>query len=149
MMKIVRKSNTPATSYNDLQGNTPTVVDTPIGQRHYAQNASNKVRTKHADFTNMTHRELRDWVSGELHSGRLTLKQSTPFMWLTIKSVLGRHYGPRDSRNSERVNFIQKAQEGLETKQSGDNGFAAEMFKMAIDIMIERQGQTIGVDTSA
>lgn len=149
-MKIVRKSNAQATSYNDLPGQSATQSENLADRRLYPQQpVTDVIRTRHADFTSMTHRELREWLNGEMYSGQMTLEQSTPFMWLSMNKERGSEYLIHNAKDNERVDFIQKAREGLEGAEEQDNAFVVEMFQMAIDIMEQHQGQTIGVDTCA
>jgi len=105
---------------------------------------------KRADFSNMTRKELADWVNGMIKSGQMSLDESTTFVSMTLKipvdAVQGQSIALDDQ---EKVNFLAKAQQGIGgALERHDDRLLAEL-QSAIRTMRQHQGDAVGVDTRA
>lgn len=114
-----------------------------------AQETSNSAadsRVKQVDFTNMTRQEMRDWTNNQIRSGQMSLDESMPFMAMTMKLPVGGGAEIPAETDNERIDFMQRARQGLEGAQSRRDARAAERLEIALSIMLKNQGQTIGVN---
>lgn len=112
-------------------------------------NASTGAGTKTADFTSMTRQELFDWMNASIRSGEMTLDESTPFLGMTLKmsALTGE---PVDmATDSERINFMDRARQGIEGALWFHDLDFAERLQTALDQMQQLQGQVLGLDTLA
>lgn len=102
------------------------------------------------DFTHMTRRELADWMNGKIRSGEMSLEDSTAFLGMTLKIPVGA--GPGTSivlDDQERVNFVQKAQEGIVRARSDGDKATQESLEAALTVMRQYQGTVARVDIRA
>ncbi len=146
-MKIVRKSSTQATNSSNLDnGHGPPVrAARRSPDRRYTEE-STAVSFKSADFSHMSRHELHELINCQTRSGQLSLEGSATLTWLSI-NVRGDHEQSMEPEEHEVVNFLDRAQFGMEAALSGDKPIAARQFEVALDLMHKIQGQTIGVDT--
>ncbi|MFA7382607.1 MAG: hypothetical protein WC001_04085 [Desulfurivibrionaceae bacterium] len=84
------------------------------------------------DFTNMTRQEMYDWMNGQIRSGNMSFADSRPFLGMTFKDS-------NISTDTTRINFFDKARQGIELALSSNNQDMAERLRMAIEIMHEYQ----------
>ncbi len=102
------------------------------------------------DFTHMTRRELADWMNGKIKSGEMSLEDSTAFLGMTLKIPVGA--GPGTSivlDDQERVDFMQKAQEGVAWARAHDDKAMLERLESALTVMRQYQGEVTRVDLKA
>lgn len=146
-MKIVRKSSTQATNSSNLDsGHGPPVPAARRSpDRRYTQEPT-AVNFKSADFSHMSRHELHELINCQTRSGQLSLEGSATLTWLSI-NVRTDHEQSMNSDEHDVVNFLDRAQKGMETALSDDKTVAARQFEVALDLMYSIQGQTIGVDT--
>lgn len=104
---------------------------------------------KQADFTNMTRQEMRDWTNQEIKSGNMTLDESAPLMFMTMKVPVGGGHDVPAAGDGERIDFTNRARLGIEGALSRKDSDAAKRLQVTLDIMLKNQGQTVGVDTRA
>lgn len=102
---------------------------------------------KQADFSSMTRQDLRDWTNNQIRSGQMTLDESTPFMAMTMKIPVGGN-GTEISAatDNERIDFMAKAKLGVEAALQRNDQDSAKRLQMALGVMLNNQGQAIGVD---
>ncbi len=101
---------------------------------------------KSADFSHMSRHELHELINCQTRSGQLSLEGSATLTWLSINVRID-HDQSMESDEHEVVNFLDRAQSGMQTALSDDNPAVARQFEVALDLMHNIQGQTIGVDT--
>ncbi len=104
-----------------------------------------------ADFTSMTRQDMRDWVNGQIRSGKMSLDDSGPFMAMTMKIPVGGGNGGELSATSDgtRYDFTQRVRDGIQGALSRNDETTLKMLQSAMSIMQQNQSQTIGVDIRA
>ena len=148
-MKIVRKSSTQAANSSNLDsGHGPPVPATRRSPDRRNTEESTDCSFKSADFSHMSRHELHELINCQTRSGQLSLEGSATLAWLSI-NVRTDHEQSMESDEHEVVNFLDRAQFGMEAALSGDEPVMARQFEVALDLMHKIQGQTIGVDTLA
>ncbi len=101
------------------------------------------------DFTNMTRQQLFDWMNGQIRSGAMSLKDSSSFLGMTISLDQGSGKVVDMASDPTRINFVQRASDGLSgALWRGDTDQAARL-QSALDTMQRDQGQVTGVDIRA
>lgn len=91
------------------------------------------------DFTSMTRQELFDWMNGQIRSGEMSIKESSPFLLMTIK-ISETTGEPIDmATDSTRINFLEKLQLGIEGAFSNNDQGLAGRLQMAIDFIHRAQ----------
>lgn len=111
--------------------------------------SSNPTAPNQADFTSMTRQEMFDWMNDQISSGKMSLDESTPFLGMTMKISVATGQPVDMATDSARINFVEKAQQGIEGALSRNDQDLAERLQMAIDIMHRNQGRRSGVDARA
>ena len=106
-------------------------------------------KTHQADFTNMTRQEMFAWMNDQIQSGDMSLDESTPFFGMTIKMSVATGEPVNMDTDFARINFIEKAQQGIEGALSRKDQGLAERLQTAITMMQSEQGKKLGVDVSA
>ena len=147
-MKIVRKSSAQATNSSNLDsghGHPVPAVARRSPDRRYKEE-STTCRFKSADFSYMSRQELHELINCQTRSGQLSLEGSATLTWLN-SHVRDDHDQSMESDEHEIVNFLDRAQLGLQAAVSGNKPAVARQFEIALDLMHSIQGQTIGVDT--
>ncbi len=148
-MKIVRKSSTQATNSSNLDsGHGPPVPAARRSPDRRYTEESTAGSFKSADFSHMSRHELHELINCQTRIGQLSLEGSATLAWLSI-NVRDDHEQSMESDEHEVVNFLDRAQFGMEAALSGDEPVMARQFEVALDLMHKIQGQTIGVDTLA
>ncbi len=146
-MKIVRKSSAPATNSSSLDsGHGPPL---PVARRSPDRGYSEESTVssfKSADFSRMSRHELHELINCQTRSGQLSLEGSATLTWLSINVRID-HDQSMESDEHEVVNFLDRAQFGMQKAHSENNLAVARQFEVALDLMHDIQGQTIGVDT--
>ncbi|WP_027177507.1 hypothetical protein [Maridesulfovibrio bastinii] len=87
------------------------------------------------DFSSLTRSDLMDWVNDEIKSGRMTVKDSTPFVSLSLGSAdeNGKPINIADDTN--KYDFIKLAQNGIEGALYFGETDLAESLQYALGIM--------------
>ncbi|HMO46219.1 MAG TPA: hypothetical protein PKB14_09335 [Rubrivivax sp.] len=104
---------------------------------------------KQADFTNMTRREMFDWMNDQIRSGEMSLDESSPFLGMTMKISVATGQPVDISTDATRINFIEKAHLGIEAARSRNDPDLAQRLRTAIEVMRRQQGQALGIDARA
>ena len=109
-----------------------------------SQNSSGVAQT---DFTKMTNQQMRDWINGQIRSGKMTLDESSSLIGLTMDSPVGSN--ALSSGNSNSINFLQKIQDGLDGAKSRNDVASQQTLETAMGLLQKHQGQITKVDISA
>lgn len=126
---------------------TQTTATAPATPTATTSQASSDIRQ--ADFTSMTRQELFDWMNDQLRNGKMSFEESLPFRGMTLK-ISAKTGQPVDmATDTSRINFIEKAQLGLEAALLRNDAEDAKRLQMALEIMQREQGQAIGVNAQA
>lgn len=88
------------------------------------------------DFTSMTRQELFDWMNGQLSDGEMTFDESSAFLGMTLKisAVTGEQADL--ATDTSRIDFTEKARQGIEFYQSHFDDAAADAMQDALDRML-------------
>ncbi|MCE4062315.1 hypothetical protein LXM60_19125 [Pandoraea sputorum] len=112
-------------------------------------NADAQQTTRQIDFGDMTRQQMRDWVNDQIRSGQMSLDDSSPFMAMTMKVPVDGSAGIPAELDPERIDFAQRAREGIAGALALNDPANAKRLQQALDIMSRYQGQTVGISTSA
>jgi len=97
------------------------------------------------DFTDMTRKELFEWMNGKIRSGDMALDDSTAFLGMTVRiPVDAGQDAPIALDDRERVDFMRIAQDGIAGALSRHDDATRKSLETAMRIM--RSGQGKGVD---
>lgn len=80
------------------------------------------------DFTNMTRQEMHDWMNGQIRNGNMSLEDAGPFLGMMVS-------GSDMATDTTRINFFEKARQGIELALSHNDQVMAERLRMAIETM--------------
>lgn len=124
-MKVNTESNR---FYTTQRAQTYTETSTNSTSFSSALSAANaeSTTTKKADFTNMTRKEMFDWMNDQIRSGKMSLDESSPFLGMTMKISVATGKPVDMSTDTARINFVEKARLGIEGARSS-NGFSQEV----------------------
>ena len=100
-----------------------------------AMNKATANYSENVDFTNMTCQELRDWMSSQIRSGKMTLAGSLPIFMLTVR-------GGADVPEDTRYNFIQIAREGIQFALSHNDEKVVRLLEAGLRIMQKAMSET-------
>lgn len=87
------------------------------------------------DFTGMTRQELFDWMNGQIVSGKMSLQESTPFLSMTVKVSAVSGQSVDMATDTERIDFIERARQGIAFSLSHFDRENAERLQHALQIM--------------
>jgi hypothetical protein len=87
------------------------------------------------DFTNATRQEVFDWMNDEILAGRMTVDESTPFLGMTLKMSAATFQPVDMATDPERINFLDKAQHGIEWADQHGQRDQAAYLRRAVVIM--------------
>lgn len=113
-----------------------------------SQTKKDTAQVKNADFTSMTRQEIRDWTNDQVRSGQMSLDESFPLIAMTMKIPVGGGQEIPAVGDHERIDFLQRARQGIEGALSRNDAQAAKRLEVALNIMLKGQGQAIGVNIS-
>lgn len=88
------------------------------------------------DFTSMTRQELFDWMNGQLRSGEMTFDESSVFLGMTLKVSVATGEPVDMATDTSRIDFTEKARQGIEFYQSHFDYAAADAMQHALDRML-------------
>jgi hypothetical protein len=114
-----------------------------------ARNKAGVSGAKQLDFTGMTRQEMRDWVNDQIRSGKMSLKDSSPFMAMTLKIPVGGTTEIPAAGDHERINFMERARSGIEGALWNHDLETATRLRATMAIMLKKQGQALDVRPSA
>ncbi len=97
----------------------------------------------------MTRQEMFDWMNDQIRSGKMSLIDGTPFLRMKIKISVKSGQPVDMATDNTRVNFMEKARQGVEAALSRNEQDLADRLKRTIEIMHINQGATFGVDARA
>ncbi|OPY03605.1 MAG: hypothetical protein A4E61_01090 [Syntrophorhabdus sp. PtaB.Bin184] len=101
---------------------------------------------KQSDFTHMTRKELFDWMNSKIGSGEMSFEESSPFLAMTLKiPVRGGQGSSVTLDDRERVNFVQKALDGIKGALSRNDQEGARQLQAALNAMQRFQGRSTEV----
>lgn len=101
------------------------------------------------DFTRATRQEVFDWMNGEILAGRMTVDESTPFLGMTLKMSAATFQPVDMATDTQRSNFVEKAQLGIEWADVHGSRDQAAYLRHAVDIMQRVDAQTPKLDVVA
>lgn len=104
---------------------------------------------KPADSTNMTRKEMFDWMNEQIRSGNMSLDESSPFLGMTMKISVATGQPVDMATDATRINFAEKARLGMEGARSNNDPDLAKRLLAAIEVMRKYQGQALDVGTRA
>jgi hypothetical protein len=91
------------------------------------------------DFTSMTRQDLFDWMNGELRSGEMSFDESSPFLGMTMKISAATGEPVDMATDTSRIDFTEKARQGIEFFQSHFDDASADALQAALDRMLGSQ----------
>jgi hypothetical protein len=101
--------------------------------------ASDPAASSRPDFTSMTRQELFDWMNGELRSGDMTFDESSVFLGMTMKISAATGEPVDMATDTARIDFTEKARQGLEYHLSRFDDAEAARLQEALDTMQRHQ----------
>lgn len=107
--------------------------------------ASSPAGSNRPDFTDMTRQELFDWMNGQIRSGDMTLDESSAFLGMTVKISAATGQPVEMATDTTRIDFTEKARQGIEFFLSRFDYAAAEKLQDALDTMQRSQGVDIRI----
>ncbi|ODU51310.1 MAG: hypothetical protein ABS92_00105 [Thiobacillus sp. SCN 63-374] len=137
--------------YTSQRARTPTATSTNLTSFSSALAAATAETptVKQAVFASMTRQEMFDWMNDQIHSGKMSLDESSPFLGMTMKISVATGQPVDMATDTTRINFIEKARLGIEGALSRNDQNLAERLQMAVEIMHRNQGQAISIDARA
>lgn len=106
-------------------------------------------RVSQIDFTSMTRQQMFDWMNNQIRSGAMSLDESTPFLGMTVKIDAATGAPVDMASDTEPVNFIDRARQGIAGALWRGDQDAAARLQSAVATMQRYQGQVAGVDIRA
>lgn len=100
-----------------------------------------------ADFTNMTRKDLFDWMNARIRSGEMSLDDSSGLLGMTMKVPV--NGGSVHLDNQDPVNFVQLAQDGIRWGRENHNESQVKTLQTALTIMHQHQGEPMRVNLTA
>lgn len=94
------------------------------------------------DFSGMTRQDLFEWMNGEIRNGTMSLDDSSVFLGMTMKISASTGQAVDMATDTTRIDFIGKAQAGLEFCLSRFDPDGAERLHWALDRMQQASGDT-------
>ncbi|WP_205927822.1 hypothetical protein [Rhizobium terricola] len=88
------------------------------------------------DFTSMTRQELFDWMNDQIRSGEMSLDESSAFLGMTLKISAATGEPVDMATDTSRIDFTDKARQGIEFYQSHFDYASADLLKNALDKML-------------
>jgi hypothetical protein len=107
--------------------------------------ASGPAGSRGPDFTSMMRQDLFDWMNGQIRSGDMTLDESTAFLGMTMKISSATSQPVEMTSDTTRIDFAEKARQGIEFYLSRFDYAAAERLQVALDTMQRSQGLDISI----
>lgn len=108
----------------------------PYDNTLYSSITASSTVAKKENFYSMSNQDMRDWVNDQIRSGKMSLDDSTPFVYMTLHIPVQASHS-LDSTATERVNFVEKARLGIEGALSLNDASSAKKLQKALVIMLE------------
>lgn len=80
----------------------------------------------------MTRQEMYDWMNSQIRSGKMSFDDSRPFLGMTFKDS-------NMATDTTRIDFIEKARQGIEWAMSRNDQVMAERLGRALETMQRNQ----------
>lgn len=125
-------------SQTNIQQRQPTSSATSVAT-HVTNNAQESTDEAQAiekvDFTNMTSKELADWINQEIDAGRMTVDESTPFVGMTLlgRLVDGEYDFSLD--DTKQRNFVDLVNNNIDRAKSEKYYDELAFWTSALEIM--------------
>lgn len=145
-----------ASSYASYLSRTPGAAATGGASSSFASTLNAAVETSNApsgsgvqktDFTHMTRKDLAEWVNSKIKSGEMSLDGTESFVGMTVHIPV--NGGPMGLDDTEQVNFMQTAQDGMAWAQQHGDAASFKSLQTALATMQRYQGRISSVDLSA
>lgn len=125
---------------NENSGAFASILNTKIAQSE--PTVLNQVNNrKEVDFTSMTRQEMFDWMNNQIRSGEMSLDDSSPFLGMTMKVSVATGEPVNINTDPTRINFVEKAQQGIDGAVSRNDLELVEKLQMAIELMQKNQSR--------
>lgn len=111
--------------------------------------ASSDTGIQRADFTHMTRQGLFDWMNGQIKSGQMSLDDSSGLLGMTLKMPADGAGRPSALDDSERVDFMALAQDGMAWARQHGEQSQLQVLHKAIAVMQQHQGEPVHLDLRA
>ncbi|MGE3708245.1 MAG: hypothetical protein AB7G35_01125 [Hyphomicrobiaceae bacterium] len=109
------------------------------GAAEAQKTTSSPTESSRPDFTSMTRQELFDWMNGQIRSGDMTLDESGAFLGMTVKISVATGQPVEMATDATRIDFTEKARQGIEFALSRFDYAAAERLQNALGTMLRSQ----------
>lgn len=129
------------TGQNDASTSFASILSTHATQAA-PEDSSTPKGVNQVDFTNMTRQEMHDWMNGQIRNGNMSLGDAGPFLGMMVSAS-------DMATDTTRINFFEKARQGIELALSNNDQITAERLRMAIETMHRNQQQGINADAHA
>lgn len=107
--------------------------------------AGSPVANNRPNFTSMTRQELSDWMNGQIRSGEMSLDESSAFLGMTVKISVATGQPVDMATDAARIDFTEKARQGIEFSLSRSDHAAAEKLQHALDMMQRGRGVDVRI----
>ncbi|MCH1926957.1 hypothetical protein L9G74_19250 [Shewanella sp. C32] len=137
-MKINENSNIAFTQKTKIDSQNQTGA---ISFANIMSKEMEKSQQPTADFTNMTRKDLFDWMNSQIHSGKMTLDEGIPYLGMIMSNdaLTG---APIDmATDTTRFNFVAKAQAGWEGANARNDMRSAQQLQSAIETMLSARAK--------
>jgi len=108
----------------------------------------NSSQVKKLDFTNMTRKDMWDWMNEQIRNGSMSLDESSILLGQCCTIKADGEIIPLES-DHERINFLQSVREGIDGALSLNETKSAARLKNALDLMLRQQGLATALDIKA
>jgi len=129
------------TGQDDASTSFAAILSTHATQTAPADSSTPK-GVNQVDFTNMTRQEMHDWMNGQIRNGNMSLEDAGPFLGMMVSAS-------DMATDTTRINFFEKARQGIELALSHNYQVMAQRLRMAIETMHRNQQQEISIDAHA
>lgn len=96
------------------------------------------------DFTNMSRQDLRDWSNEQIKSGKMTLDDASPFMFMSLDIPVSGDY---NLNLNKKVDFFSIVENGLDGAKSNHDLTSLELLEKALNIMKNNQKNNVDITT--
>ncbi|XZE18745.1 hypothetical protein SH449x_004047 [Pirellulaceae bacterium SH449] len=115
------------------------------GARQVAETESSQGFSSDLDFSNMTRRELFDWMNNQIRSGQMTVDESTPFLAMSLKVKLSGEPVDMDT-DPIRMDFVDIAKQRFDAAESRGDFEIADRWRIAWNSLQQLQGTLPSLD---
>lgn len=112
----------------------PVQRDSRVAEEESLQGSSSDL-----DFSNMTRRELFDWMNNQIRSGQMTVDESTPFLAMSLKIKPSGEPVDMDT-DPVRMDFIDIAKQRFDAAEARGEFEVADRWRIAWNSLQQLQG---------